>query len=985
MKNILKIFKNDLKMISRNIIAFIVAIGISVLPALYSWFNIAANWDPYSNTGGIDFAVCSLDEGYTYKSLSINAGDEIISNLKQNDKMGWDFVSEKEALEGVENGKYYAAVIIPKNFSENLCSVTTGKFDQAELKYYVNEKRNAIAPKMTNAGVQTIQNQISSTYVSTITEVIATTLNLTADTLSDDKVTTANKIVEALDDLNDQIDTFSDSIDVFTSTMDSLETLVSNNKDLLPDVSDTLSKSGVITSDVKASIEATRKASKNTTDTVSDMIDLLGTTHDNISSQINSVFNNLSGNSSGELINIADSLNDSTTVEHLISFLTDLQNINIDTGEAVSTLQNLNSHQSELNNKVKAASETLKQTGSLPKETIDEIKALTESCESDIKTLKTSFEKVEKAISDMLDSAVSTQQSIEDQITAAFDGIAADSNGAADKLANITKLNEQVIAVDNQIIRLLTNMQTIFKIDNSAIIKTLEAINTRQQTIIDKINSAVNTIRTTGSLPKDAQDEIKELVKSCNDDFNAVVDSFATVKTSVSNMLNEALRTQSEIDSKLTTAADTLAGDTETAANDLLNLVNVNNKLVSVNDTIITFLNNTQESFGIDNSAAINKLNSINSYTGQLSEKLKNAADVIEKTGELPNDLKSEINNLTKTLKNEISSLKTSFKPVKNSINNAVDDVYDVLENASGLLQAINGDIPDLEKTLDNTVGSLQQIKKTFNDIKKLVNDYKGKIKNLQEKVKELRDNDTMENLVSTIIERPEALGNFVANPVTLETTEVHPVENYGSAMTPFYSTLGFWVGSVVLVAVIKTDLTKRELKRLDKPTTTQLFFGRFLTFFVFSQIQALIIALGDVFFLQTQCKNIPLFIVSAMISSAVYVLITYSLTITFSVIGKALSVIILVIQVAGSGGTFPIEVLPSAFQSFAPYLPFKYSINMMREAVCGVDARSYMINLLCLLAFVPFALLLGLLLRRPCIKLMTFFNERLEESGLIV
>ena len=93
MKNILSIFKYDLKNVAKNIIVFVVVIGIAILPALYSWFNIASNWDPYSNTGALDFAVCSLDKGYSYKSIEINAGEEIISNLKQNSQMGWDFVS----------------------------------------------------------------------------------------------------------------------------------------------------------------------------------------------------------------------------------------------------------------------------------------------------------------------------------------------------------------------------------------------------------------------------------------------------------------------------------------------------------------------------------------------------------------------------------------------------------------------------------------------------------------------------------------------------------------------------------------------------------------------------------------------------------------------------------------------------------------------------------------------------------------------------
>ena len=147
MKCIGRIFRQDLKSLSKNLIIFAVVIGITVLPALYAWFNIAANWEPYSNTGEIPFAVCSLDKGYSYKGVKINAGEKIIDNLKQNDKMGWEFVENEEATEGVENGKYYASVIIPENFSENLLSLVTGEFKQAKLQYYVNEKINAIAPK----------------------------------------------------------------------------------------------------------------------------------------------------------------------------------------------------------------------------------------------------------------------------------------------------------------------------------------------------------------------------------------------------------------------------------------------------------------------------------------------------------------------------------------------------------------------------------------------------------------------------------------------------------------------------------------------------------------------------------------------------------------------------------------------------------------------------------------------------------------------
>lgn len=984
MKNILNIFKNDIKKIIKNMIVFIVVIGIAIVPALYSWFNIAANHDPYSNTSDIPFAVCCLDKGYSYKNIPINAGDDIIGNLKQNKSMGWDFVDSKEALDGVKNGKYYAAVIIPEDFSENLLSVITGEFNQANLKYYVNEKKNAIAPKITNTGVQTIQNEIASTYVETITKTLATILNVTGEIVSGDKTAVTNKIIDTLDDLKIQMNTFDDSIDVFVSTTENIENLVQNNKEMLPDINRTLSKSGIIASDVKSSIESAKKTSKDTVNTVDGMINSLETTYNSINSQINYIFNGTSGGAADELINIANSLDNSTAIQNISDFLLNLQNSGIKIDNAINSLQNFTSHQTALNDKIKTAADTVKSAGSLPKETLNEIKELVALCENDIKELQVSFENIKKTISDMIDSVIASQQSIDKQITELSNQIGTDLNAAADRLSNITNLNKKIIDSNNSIIAVLQYMQTIFQIDNSNLIKSLQDINTNQQNIINEINSAADTLRKTGNLPQNTLKEIKSLIQTCNNEYNSIVNSLANINISVSDIFNKIIKTQTDIDSKLTSAADMLDGNTEKAANDLMDLINVNNKLVSVNNTVISFLKNANSELSSEKEVALQNLNNINSNINKFSEKLKSAADNVKNTGNIPESLKSETDNLKNTIKSQIASLKNAFAPFKNSLNKSIDDMYEVLENASGLFNTVNGDVPNIEKTLDSASDSLYQIKNTFKNIKKLAGDYKEKIDNLQKKIHELADNGTIENFVSTIIEKPDALGNFVAKPVKLETNEIYHVENYGSAMTPFYSTLGFWVGGIVLVAVVRTNITKREYKRLNNPTSTQVFFGRFITFFLLSQIQSIIIALGDLLFLKVQCENIPLFILTSMISGFVYVLIIYSLTVTFSVLGKALSVIILVIQVAGSGGTFPIEVLPATFKTLAPYLPFKYSIDMMREAICGVDAQAYITNLLCLLAFVPVALIIGLLLRRPLIKVISFFNERIDESQLI-
>lgn len=151
MKNVFWIFRRDLQRIGKNFVAIIVAIGICIVPALYAWFNIGANIDPYENTSGIHIAVANCDEGSENELTGrLDAGQAVVENLEANDALGWAFTGRQEAIEGVESGEYYAAIIIPEKFSADLVSVLTGEIETPKLEYYVNEKKNAIAPKVTD-------------------------------------------------------------------------------------------------------------------------------------------------------------------------------------------------------------------------------------------------------------------------------------------------------------------------------------------------------------------------------------------------------------------------------------------------------------------------------------------------------------------------------------------------------------------------------------------------------------------------------------------------------------------------------------------------------------------------------------------------------------------------------------------------------------------------------------------------------------------
>ena len=122
MKNIWKLFVGDVRRLTSNIVSIIIVIGLVVIPGLFSWFNVSASWDPFANTGNLKFAVANDDEGYKSDLIpvKISIGDQVVNTLRANDQMDWTFTTKKEAIDGTKSGKYYAAVVIPKDFSTRM-------------------------------------------------------------------------------------------------------------------------------------------------------------------------------------------------------------------------------------------------------------------------------------------------------------------------------------------------------------------------------------------------------------------------------------------------------------------------------------------------------------------------------------------------------------------------------------------------------------------------------------------------------------------------------------------------------------------------------------------------------------------------------------------------------------------------------------------------------------------------------------------------
>ena len=730
MRNIIEIFKRDIARIRTNVIALLVILGITIVPPLYAWFNIAASWDPYGNTSSLKVAVASVDEGYEGEliPLNINIGDSVLSALRENTQLDWVFTTKEKATKGVKSGKYYAAVIIPKDFSQNMMSIFSSDIENPKITYYYNAKENAIAPKITDKGASAIQKQVNEVFIETISE-------------------TALVALQSVSDMADE------------SGADAIVNNLLNNLESISN--DLTAASGTIQS-----------------------------------------FSNLTGSAKDMLDTTSEFLNQSK--EHSSNNLSSLKN--------------------------------------------------TESSFSDVKTSIS-------GATDGINSAITGSQSFYTQLSSIIDDAFASQSGSVETLAN-----------------------------------ALNTLGGRLDPVINDYTSI--------------RDELSSLKSSIEETLPGVADEL----DSIIRRLNSAIETQTNLQNKLYQAAQ-----------------------------------------DIQNSPA-----NITSA-------------------------KAELDQLIQSSSASLVSVKTDYENnVQGSLNSLFDSLGTTSSTISTLLGQLDTTADNIHKLSGSASSDLAKIQTTLTDTSALIDKTSKRMNTTIDQLKKIKSSGDYEQLQQILSGNSETISSFLSSPVTLKTHEIYAVANYGSSMAPFYSTLSIWVGGIVLVAILKVTVSASSTAGLKKLKPYQVYLGRYPIFLIVGLLQATLICLGDLLYLQIQCKHPFLFLLAGWFSSVVYVNIIYTLTVSFGDIGKAICVVLLVVQVAGSGGTFPIETAPAFFRAVYPLLPFVHSMTAMRECIGGMYGATYWIQMGILGIFLIISLFFGLVLRNPIIKLNDAFMEKLESTHLI-
>ena len=505
------------------------------------------------------------------------------------------------------------------------------------------------------------------------------------------------------------------------------------------------------------------------------------------------------------------------------------------------------------------------------------------------------------------------------------------------------------------------------------------------KTVVSKLSSTMNSLNSTARTAKNeakaASDKLKAGVDVASDAANTAIgvklNKMAVAVTTANNAINIA---QNELSK----------GENPTIIADNLNSTASN--MATVSSTALDIANDLEQFKGNGNDAVIesvqNRLKAMSasaSVAKEAASKAANTSKKVETTAGIIADANRQIISAgvdqavaqIPALNQEIyGDLSAKVKQAAGSVSSSIDKTVEALPTGQSV------DVSGMGDVLDGISASLLAGNDALAGSQTVLTNATNKLSNIIAQLESVSDGEEYQKLMEIMENEPSLYGEFLSQPVSVVTEPVYETENYGSAVTPFYTTLALWVGAIILVSLMKVKVVPKGSYKNAKDY--ELFFGRYILFFLLGQLQSLICVYGDLNLLGVQCHEPGKLYLIAAVTSFTFTLMIYTLTISFGDIGKAFAVVIMVIQIAGSSGTYPIELLPDIFQAIYRYFPFPYAINAMRETISGMYENDYSVYMAELLVFAAASLVVGLVIRKPFMKVNHFIEKRMEDTKLM-
>lgn len=551
------------------------------------------------------------------------------------------------------------------------------------------------------------------------------------------------------------------------------------------------------------------------------------------------------------------------------------------------------------------------------------------------------------------------------------------------------------------------------------------------------IDSTDKLLGSTGS----AANTAKKALKQTRDGVNSLDSALSGAASGVETALQQAGASYDTVSKQLDTAFASIGSQSDQISGTLTDMqTKVNDQSASFGAyaSALRELAGKSSSLPAGGDTIAKQLNAAADQAAQTQQDLKNVADDLGRAAQSLVDGTADTDQTLKDIKAQIAAAKQSVTQAANDyqstlkpqLNNLTASMGDVADQASSVIDGLSSTVNSVSNLSDGISASLRDIQTTLTDAAGNLNHSASKLDDLSAQLSGIASGSSTD-LDSITTADPDAIASLLSAPVAVDRIPLYPVANYGSAMAPFYTILSIWVGAIILVAMMKVSVSDHEkakilgfgndlplgsevglreamiagrvagpaaaLDVLTKPRADspgnarqfglhlyQEYFGRYMLFGFLALLQGTLVCLGDMFYLGVQCEHPVQFLMVGWLSALVFSNIVYTLTLSFGDIGKAIAVVLLVMQVAGSGGTFPIETLPSFFQAASKWLLFPYAVDAMHSAMAGSYGMEYWVSMGKLALFLVPSLLLGLLLRRPVIRFNDWIIRNLESTKVM-
>ncbi|HDG1312028.1 TPA: YhgE/Pip domain-containing protein [Staphylococcus aureus] len=988
MKNAFKLFKMDLKKVAKTPAVWIILAGLAILPSFYAWFNLWAMWDPYGNTGHIKVAVVNEDKGDTIRGKKVNVGNTMVNTLKKNKSFDWQFVSREKADHEIKMGKYFAGIYIPSKFTHEITGTLRKQPQKADVEFKVNQKINAVASKLTDTGSSVVVEKANEQCNKTVTRALLEEANKAGLTI-EENVPTINKIKNAVysaDKALPKINDFANKIVYLNNHQADLDKYANDFRKLgnyKGDILDAQKKLNEVNGAIPQLNEKAKLilALNNYMPKIEKALNFAA---DDVPAQFPKINQGLNIASQG-IDQANGQLNDAK------GFVTQVRSRVGDYQDAIRRAQDLNRRNqqqipqnsaanNETSNSAPAAGNGVASTppsgDTAPNNNVTQNTA-PNSNNAPVSTTpqSTSGKKDGQSFADITTTQVSTANENTQNITDKdVKSMEAALTGSLLSLSNNLDTQAKAAQKDSQALRNISY----------GILASDKPSDFRES--LDNVKSGLEY---TTQYNQQFIDTLKEIEKNENVDLSKEIDKVKAAN----NRINESLRLVNQLSNALKNGSSGTAEATklldqlsklDSSLSSFRDYVkkDLNSSLVSISQRIMDELNKGQTAL----SNVQSKLNTIDQVINSGQAILKNGKTRIDRLQTVLPSIEQQYISAVKNAQANFPKVKSDVAKAANFVRNDLPQLEQRLTNATA---SVNKNLPTLLNGYDQAVGLLNknqpQAKKALSDLadfsQNKLPDVEKDLKKANKIFKKLDKDDAVDKLIDTLKNDLKKQAGIIANPINKKTVDVFPVKDYGSGMTPFYTALSVWVGALLMVSLLTVDNKHKSLESVL--TTRQVFLGKAGFFIMLGMLQALIVSVGDLLILKAGVESPVLFVLITIFCSIIFNSIVYTCVSLLGNPGKAIAIVLLVLQIAGGGGTFPIQTTPQFFQNISPYLPFTYAIDSLRETVGGIVPEILITKLIILTLFGIGFFVVGLILKPVTDPLMKRVSEKVDQSNV--